>query len=113
MSLIHQTPSPTASAPGQGRTTPMSQSQSQPIKKRRDRLGNVINQGVNKRWQVTFRDMITKGETLSTVYEVENYKEYNKIDDDPYKENWETQYKYMKMKSLEEENNEHCSCSIF
>lgn len=81
--------------------------------KRRDRLGNFINQGVQKRWQVTFRDMIAKGETLITVHEVESYKEYNKIEDDPYKElSWKEQFKRLKEKE-ESEKTESCNCIIF
>jgi hypothetical protein len=30
--------------------------------------------------------MISRGEALSTIHDVESYKEYNKIEDDPYKE---------------------------
>ncbi|TNV81878.1 hypothetical protein FGO68_gene10113 [Halteria grandinella] len=81
--------------------------------KRRDRLGNFINQGVQKRWQVTFRDMIAKGETLITIHEVESYKEYNKIEDDPYKElSWKEQFKRLKEKE-ESEKTESCNCIIF
>jgi hypothetical protein len=36
---------------------------------------------VAKRWQVTFRDMIQKGQSIATIYEVENYKAFNVIDD--------------------------------
>ena len=76
----------------------------------------MINQGVQKRWQVTFRDMISKVEPLGTYYEVESYKEYNKIEDDHYKKEkgWEAEYKRFKMlEKMNEEKNEVCNCAIF
>jgi hypothetical protein len=42
--------------------------------------------------------MIQKA-ALVTIHEVESYKEFNKIEDDPYKElSWKEQIKLMKLK---------------
>lgn len=43
-------------------------------KRRKDRLGNTINGNVNKRWQVTFRDNVQKGQSVATVHLVESWK---------------------------------------
>lgn len=50
---------------------------------RRDRLGTIIasTATAHHRWQVTFRDHITKNQAIATVHEVESYKEFNKLDD--------------------------------
>ena len=51
-------------------------------------MGSLINHyngGGNgkKRWQVTFRDYIARGQSIQTVHLVESYKEFNKLEDDP------------------------------
>jgi hypothetical protein len=65
-------------------------------RKRRDRLGNVINTGVQKRWQVTYRDNMVKGQPIATVFIVESYKEFNKLEDDPYAEGFDAHFKMLR-----------------
>ena len=52
------------------------------LKKRKDRLGNPIISGGNKRWQITFRDTVSKGQSVATIHLVENWKLFNSIEND-------------------------------
>lgn len=81
-------------------------------KKRRDRLGNVINVGVQHRWKITFRDMVQRGQPIATTHYVESYKEFNKIEDDPYADGGiEAHFRMLRRKDKDE--NETCNCAIF
>lgn len=57
--------------------------------------------------------MISKGETLITVYVVESYKEYNKIEDDPHPNELSLKEQFKKYKEEEAAKNESCNCLIF